>query len=165
MQRYESDVCVIGGGISGAMLAAKLTDEGASSVVVVEAGEPLFDVENRFEYRRRSLAYGENAWPGDYIPDQSAEGIISRTMAVGGSALHWGGVVPRFSPEDFRVRSLYGVGYDWPIDFDDLEPYYCEAERRMGVAGEQGPAAEGEDPRSEAYPMPPHPLNYNLRTY
>ena len=167
MRTLESDVCIIGGGITGAMLAAKLAEERRCSVVVVEAGSKLFDFENRFEYRRRMLEYGENAWPGDFIADQSAEGIISRSMAVGGSALHWGGTVPRFSREDFRVRSLYGVGFDWPIGYDDLEAFYCEAERRMGVAGEQGPNgdADGEDPRSEPYPMRAHPLNYNLRSY
>ena len=163
MQRYESDVCIIGGGISSAMLAWKLTDEHDLSVTIAEAGAEMFNFEDRFENRRRSLEYAENAWPGDFIPDQAAEGIISRTMAVGGQALHWGGTVPRFSREDFRVRSLYGVGRDWPIDFADLEPYYAEGERRMGVAGEAGPV--GEDPRSTPYPMAPHPWNYNLRTY
>ena len=76
---------------------AKLTAERQVSVTVVEAGQRLFDFENRFAYRDRNLRYGENGWPGDFIPDQSAEGIISRTMAVGGQALHWGGTVPRFS--------------------------------------------------------------------
>lgn len=163
MRTVQSDVCVIGGGISGAMLAAKLTGEHEVSVTIVEAGQRLFDFENRYAYRDRNLRYGENGWPGDFIPDQSAEGIISRTMAVGGQALHWGGTVPRFSREDFRVRSLYGVGYDWPISYEDLEPYYTEGERRMGVAGEQGPV--GEDPRSAPYPMKPHPLNPTLRVY
>lgn len=159
----QSDVCVIGGGISGATLAAKVTAERDVSVTVVEAGKQLFDLENRFAYRDRNSRYGENAWPGDFIADQDAAGIISRTMAVGGQALHWGGTVPRFSREDFRVRSLYGVGYDWPITYDDLEPYYSEGERRMGVAGEVGPV--GEDFRSEPYPMKPHPLNPTLRVY
>ncbi len=163
MQVRRTDVCVIGGGITGAMTAAKLSAETDASITIVEAGSKLFDLENRFEYRQRSLNYGENAWPGDHIPDQAGAGVISRTMAVGGSALHWGGVVPRFSREDFAVRSIHGVGYDWPISFDDLEPFYCEGERRMGVAGEQGSA--GEDPRSEPYPMPPHPMNTNLRIY
>lgn len=158
-----SDVCIVGGGISGAMMAAKLTDERQLGVTVVEAGGRLFDLENRFLYRQRNLDYGENGWPGDFVPDMEAIGGISRTMAVGGQALHWGGTVPRFSAEDFRVKSLYGVGRDWPITYDDLEPHYCEAERRMGVAGEVG--SVGEDFRSEPYPMPPHPMNPNLRVY
>ena len=77
-------------------------------------------------------------------------------MSVGGLALHWGGTSPRYSPEDFRVKSLYGIGYDWPLTYDDLEPFYQEAEERLGVAGEQGPSDL--DPRSKQYPLPPSNL-------
>lgn len=159
--RYESDVCIVGGGISAAMLAQKLFElKPALNVVVVEAGSRLFDQENRAAYRQRMLDYGENAWPGDFIEDQAAEGIISRTMAVGGSALHWGGVTNRFSEEDLTLRSRYGLAVDWPITWTELERFYCEAERRLGVSGEPGPLPE--DRRSEPYPMPPMPLSYNL---
>jgi quinoprotein glucose dehydrogenase len=81
-------------------------------------------------------------------------------MAVGGSALHWGGVTNRFSSEDLTLRSRYGLAVDWPLTWDDLERHYCEAERRLGVSGEPGPLQE--DKRSEPYPMPPMPLSYNL---
>lgn len=162
MPTYESDVCVIGGGISAAMLAQKLSEvQPGASVIVVEAGRSLFDVENRARYAARASRYGENPWPGDFIPDQPATGIISRTMAVGGSALHWGGTCNRFSEEDLRLKSLYGLHVDWPIEWRELERYYCEAERRLGVAGEPSPFPE--DARSEPYPMPPLPLTWNLR--
>jgi quinoprotein glucose dehydrogenase len=75
-------------------------------------------------------------------------------------AMHWGGVTPRFSPEDFKHKTLYGIGTDWPISYDDLQPFYQEAEEVMGVAGEQGPREM--DPRSKPFPMPPLPLTYNL---
>ena len=110
-------------------------------MIVVEAGKRLFDFENRLEYRQRSLDYGENQWPGDFVADQGARGLISRTMAVGGSALHWGGVCNRFSEEDTRLKSMYGLAVDWPIEWKELERYYCEAERRLGVSGEPGPLA------------------------
>jgi quinoprotein glucose dehydrogenase len=74
--------------------------------------------------------------------------------------MHWGGVTPRFTPEDFRLHSLYGVGYDWPVSYDDLDPFYQEAEERMGVAGEQGPPDY--DPRAGDYPLPPLPPSYNI---
>ena len=77
-------------------------------------------------------------------------------MAVGGSALHWGGVTNRFSEEDLTLRSRYGLAVDWPITWTELERFYCEAERRLGVSGEPGPLPE--DRRSEPYPMPPMPL-------
>ena len=162
MPTYESDVCIVGGGISAAMLAQKLTElRPGISITVVEAGRSLFDAENRAAYARRSSGYGENPWPGDFIPDQAASGIISRTMAVGGSALHWGGTCNRFSEEDLRLKSLYGLSVDWPLEWRELERYYGEAERRLGVAGEPSPFIE--DARSEAYPMPPLPLTWNLR--
>ena len=81
-------------------------------------------------------------------------------MQVGGLAMHWGGVTPRFSPEDFKQRSLFGVGTDWPISYEELDPFYQEAEEIMGVAGEQGPPDL--DPRGKPFPMPPIPLTYNL---
>ena len=162
MPTYECDLCIIGGGISAALLSQKVAESRpGTSIIVVEAGSRLFDVERRWQDRARSLAYGENPWPGDFIPDQTGAGIISRTMAVGGSAMHWGGVTNRFSEEDLRLRSMYGLADDWSLGWTELERYYCEAERRMGVAGEPGPLAE--DRRSEPYPMPAMPLSWNLR--
>jgi len=161
MTRHQSDVCVVGGGISAALLAQKLTElRPGLSIVVIEAGRRLFDLENRMEYRRRSTEYGENAWPGDYIPDQAAQGGISRTMAVGGQALHWGGTCNRFSEEDTRLKSMFGLAMDWPLEWNELERYCCEAERRLGVSGEPSPFAE--DRRSEPYPMKEMVLSHNL---
>ena len=99
-------------------------------------------------------------WPGDFVADQAARGVISRTMAVGGSALHWGGVCNRFSEEDTRLKSMYGLAVDWPLEWKELEKFYCEAERRLGVSGEPSPLAE--DWRSEPYPMPAMTMTYNL---
>lgn len=161
MPAHECDVCIIGGGISAALLAQKLAElHPGASIVVVEAGARLFDVENRATRRQRMLAYGENPWPGDTVDDQAADGIISRTMAVGGSAMHWGGVTNRFSAEDLRLQSLYGLAVDWPLEWNDLEAHYCEAERRIGVAGEPSPLPE--DRMSQPYPMPAMPLSWNL---
>jgi choline dehydrogenase-like flavoprotein len=64
----------------------------------------------------------------------------------------------RFVPNDFRLRSLYGVGHDWPIDYDELEPWYVEAERQIGVAGD--PQDDLDSPRSAPYPLPPIPASY-----
>ena len=100
------------------------------SVTVVEAGRRLFDLENRMSYRRRSMIYGENQWPGDFIEDQAPEGMITRTMAVGGSAMHWQGHANRFSAEDLRLQSMYGLAVDWPLSWQELEPYLGEAERQ-----------------------------------
>ncbi|NKB89714.1 MAG: hypothetical protein GKS06_15975 [Acidobacteria bacterium] len=156
----EADVVIIGGGISAAMVAEKLTDEHDADVIIVEAGTHSAPLEERFARRQRFLDYGENPWPDDHIDDQYAEGIMSRSMVVGGQALHWGGATPRYSPEDFQHQSMFGVHTDWPVDYDTMDPYYLEAEERIGVAGEQGP--EPLDPRGAPYPMPPVPLSWSL---
>lgn len=156
----EGDVCIVGGGITAAMVAEKLSAERDARIVVVEAGDPPIPLEGRFERRQRLMDYGENPWTNDHVPDQTARGIMSRSMGVGGLAMHWGGTVPRFTPEDFRLRSLYGVGADWPLDYGEIEPFYQEAEERMGVSGAPGPPEL--DPRSQPYPMPPMPLSWNV---
>ena len=162
MATFESDVCVIGSGLSAAMLTEKLADARPGlSIMVVEAGRALFDAANRVTYRDRSLAYGESAWPGDVIEDQQAEGIICPTAAVGGMALRWGGACNRFSREDLRLKSLYGLAVDWPLEWDELEKAYGEAERRLAVAGEPSPYPD--DARSEPYPRPPVPMSYNTQ--
>ena len=157
----ECDVCIVGSGISAAMVADKLAREREARVVVIEAGDEVPSLGRRGALRQRFLDYDENPWPRDHLEGYDVEGPLqSRSMCVGGLAMHWGGVTPRFSPEDFKLRSLYGVGTDWPISYDDLEPHYLEAERVLGVAGEQGPPQM--DPRSAPFPMPMLPLTYNL---
>ena len=145
MLTYESDVCIIGGGISAAMLAQKLAELRPSlSITVIQAlARKLLDLpRTAWKYRQRSIGSAENPWPGDFIEDQAAKGVISRTMAAGGSALHWGGTCNRFSEEDLRLKSMYGLATDWPIEWKELEKFYCEAERRLGVSGEPSPLPE-----------------------
>ena len=127
------------------------------------AGRTIFDAENRAKYGRREQDYGDNSWPNDSIEDQVSNGQISRTMAVGGQALHWGGTCNRFSEEDLRLKSMYGLYVDWPLEWKELEKYYCEAEYKLGVSGEPSPYPE--DWRSQPYPMPPMPLTYDLVQY
>jgi len=157
----EADIVIIGSGISAAMVADKLARTTKKSIVVVEAGDDYSPMASRAVARERFLAYGENPWPHDHIDGFEIEGPLqSRSMMVGGLAMHWGGVTPRFSPDDFRHKTLFGVGDDWPISYDDLDPYYQEAEELMGIAGEQGPAEM--DPRGKPFPLPAIPLTYNL---
>jgi len=159
----ETDTCIIGSGISAAMVAERLVRAGgpARDILVLEAGDNVPPIASRYALRERSLDYGENPWPKDHLDGYEIEGPLqSRSMCVGGLAMHWGGVTPRFSPEDFRIQSVFGVGHDWPISYEELEPDYQAAEEIIGVAGEQGPSAM--DPRAKPFPMPPLPLTYNL---
>lgn len=57
----------------------------------------------------------------------------------------------RHLPNDFRIRTLYGVGQDWPITYEQLEPWYLQAEQEIGVAGDTDLGS----PRSGPYPFPP----------
>ena len=57
---------------------------------------------------------------------------------VGGTTWHWAAATWRFFTNDFRLKSLYGVGRDWPISYEDLEPYYYRAEIELGCAGPNG---------------------------
>ena len=156
----ETDICIIGSGITAAMVAEKVAAERDARILVIEAGDDVPPPGEFYALRRRFLDYGESPWPKDHLDDAEVAGMQSRSMTVGGLAMHWGGVTPRFSPEDFKTRSLFGVGTDWPITYEELEPHYLEAEMRMGVAGEQGP--NDIDPRAKPFPMPAIPLTWNL---
>jgi len=163
MKTIDADILIVGSGITAALMAARLAETTKRSITVVEAGKPSTPLTDRTKARARFLAYGESPWKQDHLDDQNAYGTtwgFSPSMHVGGLAMHWGGVSPRYSPEDFRLESLYGVGDDWPFTYDELDPFYQEAEERMGVSGEQGPVAL--DPRGKPYPLPPLPVNYNL---
>src|SRR5262245_25900682 len=95
----ECDICIIGSGISAALVAEKLAEERQARIVVVEAGDDARPLGERPEARRRFVSYGENPWGVDHIDGLTADNIQSRSMMVGGLAMHWGGVTPRFSPE------------------------------------------------------------------
>jgi choline dehydrogenase-like flavoprotein len=87
----------------------------------------------------------------------------SYTRLQGGSTLHWLGVCLRMLPEDFELRSRYGVGYDWPIGYADLEPYYRRAEHEIGVSADVADQAHHgiEFPEDYDYPMRKVPLSYS----
>ena len=77
--------------------------------------------------------------------------------AVGGSTLHYTAYTPRAQPDDLQLRTDFGVGEDWPLRFDQLEPYYDEVEQFLGISGPStypwGPA------RKRAYALGPLPIN------
>jgi hypothetical protein len=70
----------------------------------------------------------------------------------GGSSNCWVGCTPRFLPNDFRMKQLYGIAQDWPLGYDELDPYYDEAETIMSISGPD----DTPFPRKGAYPQPPH---------
>jgi len=161
-----AEVCVIGAGPAGALVADRLAAD--REVVVLEAG-PRFDPEDRLRRQERAIrpAYDRpDVWDGDPERDaHSASGEWfyplnhARVKGVGGSTLHWQGMVMRLHEDDFNAESARGVGTDWPIDYADLRPYYAEAEREIGVAGDDDNPYS--PPREEPHPMPAFPPSYS----
>jgi choline dehydrogenase-like flavoprotein len=161
------DVCVVGAGPAGALVADSLADEG-HDVVVLEAG-PRFDPETRRERMERSVRPAHDhlsVWEmGGERDDYTSAGDrfyplnSARVKGVGGSTLHWQGMVVRLHESDFERATRDGVGADWPLDYADLQPYYAAAERALGVAGAaDNPVAP---PRDEPFPMPAFPPSYS----
>jgi choline dehydrogenase-like flavoprotein len=77
---------------------------------------------------------------------------------VGGTTWHWLGTALRFVPDDFRLRTRFGVAVDWPLAYEQLERWYGIAEGELGVAGDSN--ADFGAPRGQSYPLPPIPLSY-----
>ena len=161
------DVCVIGAGPAGALCAHRLAKRG-HDVVILEAG-PRFSFEDRPERMERAIRPGvddRSVWEmgGErdaYVSTGPRPYPLNRTRVkgVGGTSLHWQGMVMRLHEADFERRSRDGVAADWPIDYADLRPYYAAAEHAFGVAGAvDNPFAP---PREEPYPLPAFPPSYS----
>jgi choline dehydrogenase-like flavoprotein len=158
------DVVVVGSGAGGGVVAKEL-GEGGVTVVVLEAG-PRFDPARDYTTNRQDFeSVGADVFKGDPRRDrvtiQASLGFrFDRVKGVGGSTLHYLGISPRFHESDFLVRSLDGVGEDWPFRYAELEPYYTRVEYELGVSGPDGDEANPFDPpRSKRFPTPPHPFN------
>lgn len=160
MQRYSLneriDAVVVGTGAGGAPLLARLARAGLR-VMALEAGQQ-FDPPNDFatdELAQKKLYWADERISGGNNP--LPFGDNNSGIGVGGSTLHYTAFVPRPQPDDFRLHTDFGVGFDWPLAYSDLEPYFDELEALLGVSGPAcypwGP------PRRSVYPLPPLALN------
>ena len=145
---------VIGTGSGGAPVLARLASAGLS-VIALEAGR---EWNPDAEYAQDEVAQRELYWLDERLSagkDPVAFGKNNSGCGVGGSTLHYGAFAPRPDPRDFSIRSDFSVGHDWPINFADLNPYFEEAERFLGVCG---PASYPWD-ATRKYILPPLPFN------
>jgi choline dehydrogenase-like flavoprotein len=147
------DVCIVGSGAGGGAAAYVLTKAGAN-VVMLEAG-PDWDSSRDsamfkwpYDSPRRGAStkersFGEfdgciGAWEIEGEPYTMPDGERFdwyRARMLGGRTNHWGRISLRMGPDDFRRKSLDGLGDDWPITYDDLKPYYDDLDRFVGLFG------------------------------
>ncbi|MCW8845855.1 MAG: GMC family oxidoreductase [Gammaproteobacteria bacterium] len=165
------DFVIVGSGAAGGVLAKELSTSGFD-VVVLEQGkwrsEEDFTHDELSVFFNQELVGGARAgYPQTFrssetetarlAADQPAAGY-ART--VGGSSVHFSANYWRLRPVDFKERSLLGempgTGFaDWPISYEELEPYYTKVDWEVGVSGAPGPF---DPPRSKPYPVPPMPV-------
>ena len=139
------DVCIIGSGAAGGVMAKELC-EGGAKVIMLEAGREVPHAEflsHRWPYELpyRGLR-GEKQAPfyqGDIsksIAYADSDNVgMDRVRVLGGRTLHWNAVTLRYAPRDFKEWSLQGVEEDWPLSYEELEPYYDRIEQIIGVCG------------------------------
>jgi choline dehydrogenase-like flavoprotein len=147
------DVCIVGSGAGGGMAAYVLTQAGAK-VAIVEAGPEWYStrdsamLKQAYQSPRRGAStrhkpFGEfdgciGGWELDGEPFTKADGTEFewwRARMLGGRTNHWGRISLRFGPDDFRGKTIDGLGDDWPIGYEDLAPYYDRVDRLIGLYG------------------------------
>lgn len=150
------DAVVIGTGAGGAPLLSRLAKAGLK-VVALEAGEHWSAAK---DFATDELSQSKLFWTDERLSagrDPVHFGNNNSGIGVGGSTLHYTAYVPRPQPDDFKMYTEFGKGADWPIGYSDLEPYFDELEKFLGVSG---PAKyPWGAKRKTAYPLPPLPLN------
>lgn len=146
------DIIVIGTSFSGSFFLHSYLPKAKENarILVLERGQRYthqWQVHNRKLSDIKSETTFINATPKKHW---------NHSIGFGGSSDMWWAVTLRMLPNDFKLKSVYGVGVDWPVTYDELEPYYTQAEMIMAVSG---PSDGGPQPRSHPYPQPPHYFN------
>ena len=184
------DAVIVGGGIAGSIIAHELSRAG-QRVLMLEAG-PAEDLtlsgyedylsrfysavskDNQSPYPKnpnapmprstdaRAIVPGQPNTASYLVQNGPYSTDTTYTRALGGTTLHWEAKTPRMLPEDFDMASRFGQGLDWPIGYDELEPYYREAERETGVSADVADQAYLgiSFPPDYVFPMRGLPLSY-----
>ncbi len=167
--REPVDFVVVGSGAAGGIMAKELSTAGFS-VVVLEQGPHLQAADFKhdewsYDFNGGLIWGSKQGHPQTFRKNENEEaeeweGALGYAHNVGGSSVHFSGNFWRFRPIDFREASVRGTIQgtnfaDWPISYDELEPYYTRVDWEIGVSGLQGP---WDPPRSRAYPCSPMPI-------
>ena len=160
---------VVGAGAAGGVMAKELSTAGFR-VVVLEQGpwrrEKDFTHDEVGVVARGGMINDPKKQPNTFrkTPAETAkiQPAVGYCKTVGGGSVHFTANYWRFHPEDFHERSVWGPVEgadlrDWPISYDDLEPYYTKAEWDLGISG-LGGSNPFDGPRSKPYPLPPMPV-------
>lgn len=184
------DAVIVGGGIAGSILATQLSQAG-HSVLILEAGlgkDVQLDEYEAYLSRFYGASVKDNQAPYAFNPNarmpRSTDAMpvtpqtpddqyyivqdgpfctdTTFTRVLGGTTMHWEAKALRMLPEDFDMATRFGHGLDWPLGYDDLEPYYRQAEREMGVSADvEDQAYLGMTfPPGYVFPMRKMPLSY-----
>ena len=149
------DAVIIGTGAGGAPILARLAQAGLK-VVALEAGKSFDYTKFATDEREQSKLF----WTDERLSagtNAVAFGNNNSGCGVGGSTLHFTAYTPRPQADDFQIFSDFGVGRNWCLSYEDLEPYFDELEWFLGVSGASNyPWGK---PRRKGYPLPPLPLN------
>lgn len=170
----SADVVVIGSGICGSLTAMKLVKQGLS-VLILEAGGPIDRgrVVAAFRNSTRKSDWMSPYTCSDWAPHPVFKPVDNGYLiqvgpypypaeyirGVGGTTWHWAAQAWRLVPGDVRIKTLYDVGVDWPLTYEELDPFYQEAEEIWGVAGAENTGS----PRQKPFPMEPVAEPYAMR--
>jgi choline dehydrogenase-like flavoprotein len=148
----KTQILIVGLGAGGSVLFGKLAEAGFA-VAAIEAG-PHWDSDADFTSDERDMEKTRWHDPRESCGDDPLD-ICGSTSGkgVGGGTIHYTGMALRLHPSDFRTKTEDGVGVDWPIDYDELEPFYTEVEYALPVSG---PDDFPWNSRSKPYRMPAH---------
>lgn len=182
-RQQEYDAIVVGSGAAGGMCAYVLACSGVR-VLMLEAGRdydpltetPMFQLPKDAPLRGAGTpekpfgfydATVDGGWTVPGEPYSSADGsefVWWRARMLGGRTNHWGRISLRMGPYDFRPRSRDGLGFDWPMSYEDVAPYYDKAEMLMGVYGSNEGLENTPDSSPGVLQPPPAPRAEELLT-